>query len=99
MGHYPSLALTMRRGGFRDAGGVVASAGELPRAEPVPVFSEEQLRCELESVAGSLKPSIDWVQRVDALVRLESLVLGGATHFAGFTEGLQALRDPLIAQV
>jgi hypothetical protein len=88
----------MRKGRFGDAGGMSGS-GELPCAKPVTVETEEQLREELGGIAGSLTPSTDWTQRVDALLRLEGLLLGGAAQLAGFAEVLQALRDPLIAQV
>lgn len=82
----------MRRGG-------VASGGELPRAAAVAVGSEEQLREEVEAIAAQLQPSVDWTQRVEALVRLEGLALGGAAQFVAFAECLAAARDPLLGQV
>lgn len=89
----------MRRGGFGDSGSV-SGTGELPRAEPVAVLSEEQLRQELEAVASSLVPSAEWTHRVEALLRLEGLVLGGAAQYANFAEGMTALvREPLVSQV
>jgi hypothetical protein len=74
-------------------------AGGLPEAQPVPVGSEAELRSELERVVAQLAPAVEWTQRVDALLRLEGLVKGGAAGFAGFSELLLALRDALTNQV
>ena len=64
------------------------------------VGSEGELRGELERAAGLLAPAVDWTQRVDALLRLESLAKGGASSFHAFPELLLGLlREPLAAQV
>lgn len=88
----------MRRSGYGDAARSVTN-GSLPLAHAVRVASEGQLRDEIESIAAKLQPIVDWNQRVDALLRLEGLVLGGAGDFASFAECLIAVRDSLICQV
>ncbi|KAL4420688.1 hypothetical protein ABPG75_010344 [Micractinium tetrahymenae] len=88
-----------RRGGFGDAGGVTAG-GALPRAAPLAVGTEAELRSELERVAAQLAPAVEWTARVDALLRLEGLVKGGAASWPAFPDLLAALlRDPLAAQL
>ena len=74
-------------------------AGALPEALPVIVGCEAELRCEAERLACLLVPAVDWTQRVEALLRLEGLALGGAAGFAAFPELLLGLRDQLTAQV
>ena len=81
------------------AGLLAVGAGGLPEAQPVAVGSEAELRSELERVVAQLAPAVEWTQRVDALLRLEGLVMGGAAGFAGFSELLLGLRDALTAQV
>lgn len=61
--------------------------------------SEAQLRAELERLAALLAPAVEWTQRVDALLRLEGLVKGGAAAWPTFPELLAGLRDVLTAQV
>lgn len=64
------------------------------------VGCEAELRAELERVVAQLGPAMEWTLRVDALLRLEGLVKGGAPRFAAFPELLAALvRDALAAQV
>lgn len=67
---------------------------------PVHVASEAQLHSELERVASQLAPSVEWTQRVDALLRLEGLASGDAAQFAAFPDLLlHTLRDALASQV
>ena len=42
---------------------------------------------------------MDWNKRVEALVVLEGLVLGGAPEWDGFSEALRVLREPLRFQL
>ncbi len=64
------------------------------------VGSEAELRGELEHVAAQLAPTVEWTARVDALLRIEGLVKGGAASWPAFPELLTVLlRDPLAAQV
>lgn len=60
---------------------------------------EADLRVELERLTTQLVPAVDWTQRVDALLRLEGLILGGATNFAAFPELLLGTRDALSSQM
>ncbi|KAL4451390.1 hypothetical protein ABPG77_009462 [Micractinium sp. CCAP 211/92] len=84
-----------RRGGVGDAG-----CGTLPSAGPLVVGSEAELRGELEHVAAQLAPTVEWTARVDALLRIEGLVKGGAASWPAFPELLTVLlRDPLAAQL
>lgn len=78
----------------------MAASGSLPLAAPLVVGSEAELRSEVERVAAQLAPSVEWTARVDALLRLEGLVKGGAASWSAFPELLAALlRDPLATQV
>lgn len=63
------------------------------------VASEAELRGELERLAALLTPAVEWTQRVDALLRLEGLVKGGAATWPAFPELLAGLRDALTTQV
>lgn len=71
----------------------------LPEAVPVAVGCSAALRAEMEHLPDLLVSSVDWTQRVDALLRLEGLVQSGAAGFATFPELLLGVRDSLAAQV
>lgn len=86
-----------RQGKHRRGGGGAATG--LPEALPVSVACEADLRVELERLTTQLVPAVDWTQRVDALLRLEGLILGGATNFAAFPELLLGTRDALSSQM
>lgn len=80
--------------------GGIAGGGTLPPAAPQVVGSEAELRGELERAAAQLAPTVEWTARVDALLRVEGLVKGGAASWPAFPDLLAALlRDPLAAQV
>ena len=64
------------------------------------VGSQAELRAELERVAAQLSPSTEWTLRVDALLRLEGLVKGGAAELPAFADLVSMLlRDALATQV
>ncbi|PSC71695.1 CLIP-associated -like isoform A [Micractinium conductrix] len=90
------MAGRQRRAGFGDAAGV----GALPEAAPFVVGSQAELRAELERVAAQLSPSTEWTLRVDALLRLEGLVKGGAAELPAFADLVSMLlRDALATQL
>lgn len=61
--------------------------------------NEGALRREMESIGRSLGSTVDWIDRIHAMVRLEGLILGGATQWQSFPELLRDLKDPLVEQV
>ena len=83
----------------QDGGGLTLD-NKLPLAEPVAVRGEAEMKQELESIRQRLGSTTDWVERIQALLRLEGLIRGGAAQrWSSFFEGLKPLRDPLVAQV
>lgn len=68
-------------------------------AEAVLLSNEGALRREMECIGRSLGSTVDWVDRIHAIIRLEGLILGGATQYQSFLELLRNLKDPLVAQV
>ncbi|DBB01644.1 hypothetical protein WJX77_005003 [Trebouxia sp. C0004] len=89
---------SVRRGGFKDSGGLTA-AGELPEAPPIWVESGRELKAEIEKLVVALDEKQEWTKRVEALLRVESLVRGGAAGLEGFLEMLKPLRQPLTVQL
>eukprot|EP00887_Chlorella_sp_A99_P007207 scaffold2.g7207.t1 len=87
-----------RRGGVGDAGGLGRN-GELPVAVAVAVHSDAELATEVEAAAVGLAATADWVQRVEALLRLEGLVKGGAAERPALLDLLLGLRNVLSAQL
>ena len=84
---------------MQDGGGLTLN-NKLPLAEPVTVRSEAEMKQELESIRQRLGSTTDWAERIQALLRLEGLIRGGAAErWSSFFEGLKPLRDPLVAQV
>ncbi|BDA47128.1 probable CLIP-associating protein 2 [Coccomyxa sp. Obi] len=90
--------VSTRRGGFMDSGGYTAS-GEVPQAQPIHVAGERQLRAELDGLIRQLSADEEWTRRIDALLRLEGLVRGGAAGLPGFAELLKSLQEPIVVQV
>lgn len=72
---------------------------KLPLAEAVLLPNEGALKREMETIGRSLGSTVDWVDRIHAIIRLEGLILGGATQWPAFLELLRNLKDPLVAQV
>lgn len=100
-GKSPGLKSTRsRKGGFGDSG-TLGSGGELPIAPELHVRTERELSDEINAIAESLQPTIDWEKRVHALLRLEGLVKGGVTNkFPNqFFDMLQSLHGLLAAQL
>lgn len=91
----------MQRGlvcAVQDSGGYTAS-GEVPRAQPIQVAGERQLRAEVDGLIRQLSADEEWTRRIDALLRVEGLVRGGATGVPGFAELLKTLQEPIVVQV
>eukprot|EP00210_Caulerpa_lentillifera_P006256 g5975.t1 len=87
-----------RRGGYGDGGGLTVD-NKLPLAEAVSLSNEGALKKELDAIGRSLGSTVDWVERIQAIIRLEGLILGGATQWPSFLELLRNLKDPLVAQI
>ena len=82
----------------QDSGGYTAS-GEVPEAEAVHVTSERMLRAEVDKLIRQLDLGCEWTARIQALLRLEGLVKGGAAAVPGCMELLARLQAPIIAQL
>ncbi len=82
----------------QDSGGYTAS-GEVPQAPPVQVAGERQLRAEVDGLIRHLNADVEWTRRIEALLRLEGLVRGGAAAVPGFLELLKTLQDPIVVQL
>jgi hypothetical protein len=98
-----AISLGVRRGGYKDAGGVGVS-GELPPAVPITVASERELRGHLDTAAAGFEEgagAADWKLRVDSMLILEGLAIGGgaAEYEEAFDEALKALRGTIIEQL
>ena len=63
-------------------------------SNPETLFSE---RC--KSNLRHLNTDEEWTRRIEALLRLEGLVRGGAPSVPGFPELLKTLQDPIVAQL
>ena len=87
-----------RRGGLGDAGGLGVN-GELPAAVPRHIATDEELAAELGEVTVGLSAAAEWTTRVDALLRLQGLVLGSAAQRPALPDLLLPLRDALAAQL
>ncbi|KAK9807883.1 hypothetical protein WJX72_012183 [[Myrmecia] bisecta] len=87
-----------RRGGFKDSGGMTAD-GELPAVTPILVDSERELKQEIQKLITAMDVKVDWTKRIEAMLRLEALVLGGAGAWDCFFELLKPLRDPITVQL
>ena len=83
---------------IQDSGGYTAS-GEVPQAQPVQVTGERQLRAEVDGLIRHLNVDVEWARRIEALLRLEGLVRGGATGVPGFSDMLKALQEPIVVQL
>jgi len=68
-------------------------------APPISLRNENELTKEFEAISQMLGSTIDWTERINALVRLEGLIRGGAARYPSLSGGLKMLRDPLVAQV
>ena len=93
-----SRASKPRKGGFGDAG-TLGQNGELPIAPIIEISCERQLSEEFASIAEQLDPNIEWTQRVNAMLRLEGLVKGGAAASPLFVELLPSMQIPLNDQL
>ncbi len=89
----------VKRGGFKDGGGVSLD-GELPPATPIPITSERELRADMEAAVATLAqaPNAEWQDRMAAMQRVEGLLLGGAAEYEGFHESLKGLAQALSQQ-
>ena len=81
-----------------------AAAGPLAPSvdvKPVLLYEPRELEAELVKLSQVLKDIVShgWQDRVAAMKRLQSLVLGGAQHFDNFPGLLRFLREPLGAQI
>lgn len=85
-------------GVVQDGGGLTVD-NKLPLTEPIHVQSEGELRREIENIRKRLGSTMDWVERIQALIKLEGLVRGGANQWGSLVDGLKQLKDPLVAQV
>lgn len=83
---------------MQDSGGYTAS-GEVPEAAPINVNGERQLRSEVDGLIRQLNVDEEWTRRIEALLRLEGLVKGGAAAIPGFLDQLKTLQDPIIVQL
>lgn len=72
-------------------GGGITNTGDLAEAPTLLVNSERELRAEVESIQAALAPAVDWQKRINAVMRLEGLVKGGA---AGICRGLRRAHAP-----
>lgn len=80
-----------------DAGGLDET--ELRNVDAIPVDSERMLRAELDKIGSSLALAVDWDKRVQAMLRFEGLLKGGAATFECFYDQVYTLKDPLVQQV
>ena len=71
----------------------------MPEAEAVPVTGERMLRAEVEGLIRQLDLGREWTARIQALLRLEGLVKGGAAAAPGCMELLARLQAPITAQL
>ncbi|KAG2454961.1 hypothetical protein HYH02_000787 [Chlamydomonas schloesseri] len=94
-----AAAATVKRGGFKDGGGMTVD-GELPQVAPILITSERELRAEMEAATALLAqaPCLDWQGRMTAMQRLEGLVLGGALEYECFFEAMKGLAQALSQQ-
>ncbi len=79
----------------------MTSGNELPEAKALSVGSERDLRAELERIRPTMAITVDWNKRIDAMVKIEGLVKGGAygMYPEAFLEQLRVLRDALVVQI
>lgn len=83
---------------MQDSGGYTAS-GEVPEADAILISTERALRAEVEALARRLDVGEDWMRRIQALLRLEGLIKGGAASLPGFSDAARALQAPITAQL
>ena len=84
------------------ATGVIARIAEGAPPRPEHVDSERELVQAFDAVATKLGGNIahgEWTDRLNALVRVEALILGGAVEWDSFPALLAKLRGPLTNQV
>ena len=81
------------------ATGVVSRIAEGAPPRPAHVDSDRELSSEIDKVVTQLDPSIEWLDRLKAMVRIEALLLGGAAEWDSFPNQLVKLRKPLTTQV
>ncbi|XP_059626127.1 CLIP-associated protein-like isoform X2 [Cornus florida] len=67
--------------------------------DPIKVYSEKELIREFEKIALTLVPEKDWSIRIDAMQRVEGLVVGGAADYPCFRGLLKQLVGPLSTQL
>eukprot|EP00191_Tetraselmis_sp_GSL018_P009334 CAMPEP_0177597036 /NCGR_PEP_ID=MMETSP0419_2-20121207/11476_1 /TAXON_ID=582737 /ORGANISM="Tetraselmis sp., Strain GSL018" /LENGTH=1360 /DNA_ID=CAMNT_0019089137 /DNA_START=390 /DNA_END=4473 /DNA_ORIENTATION=- len=87
-----------KRGGFGDSGGLTAD-GDLPRAEPVHIGSDQECKSVLAKLSKDLDLKNDWNDRIKAMLHLEGIVVGGATELPCFLEELKACKDGITEQL
>ncbi len=80
-----------------DAGGY--DEAELRNVDAIPVDSERTLRAELDQIGSLLALAVDWDKRVQAMLRFEGLLKGGAGNFECFYDQVYTLKEPLMHQV
>ena len=71
----------------------------MPEAEAIPIGSERALARETEALVKQLDVGEEWTVRIQALLRLEGLVKGGAASLPGFSDATKALQAPVTAQL
>ena len=81
------------------ATGIVNRIAEGAPPRPCHVDSDRELSNEIDRVAEKLDPKHEWTDRINAMVRVEALLLGGAAEWDSFPSQLVKLRKPLTNQV
>jgi hypothetical protein len=83
---------------WQDSGGFTKS-GEVPEAEPISISSERELRAEVDNLIKNLHADVDWTKRIQAMLRLEGLIKGGAYAMPVFLDLARTLQDAIITQL
>ena len=81
------------------ATGIVPRIAEGAPPRAAHVDSDRELSNEIDRVAERLDPKHEWTDRINAMMRVEALLLGGAAEWDAFPAQLAKLRGPLTAQV
>lgn len=89
----PSLSTGSNSAGAVDEDTFIRSFEEVPTAQ---IFSARELSEQMKTVQETIAdPNKDWSKRADALKKLRSLIIAGATSFEEFYTNLRTLEIPL----